>query len=60
MLPNFSGYKVQMLSGRQTECGESGGGRWEEDNKATGEGHQTMEIVSGIAEWWVKEHEKEV
>lgn len=34
------------------------GGGWEEDNKATGEGHKAMEIVSGIAEWRVKRHEK--
>lgn len=60
MLPTFSGCKVQMLSGRLAECGESGGEGWEEDNKATGEGHQTMELVSGTAEWWVKGHEKEV
>lgn len=52
--PLFSGCKVQILSGRLAEHSDSRGGGWEEDNKATGEGHKAMEIVSGIAVLWVE------
>lgn len=58
MLSTFSGCKVQIPSGRPAEQSKARGGGWEEDNKATGEGHKAVEIVSGIAEWWLKRHER--
>lgn len=58
MLSTFSGCKVQIPSGRPAAQSKARGGGWEEDNKATGEGHEAVEIVSGIAEWWLKRHEK--
>lgn len=58
MLSTFSGCKVQIPSGRPAEHSKARGGGWEEDNKATGEGHEAVEIVSGTAEWWVKSHER--
>lgn len=58
MLSTFSGCKEQIPSGKLAERSKAGGGGWEEDNKATGEGHEAMEIVSGMAEWWVKRHER--
>lgn len=58
MLSTCSGCKEQIPNGRPAEHSKAGGGGWEEDNKATGEGHKAVEMVSGIAEWWAKRHER--
>lgn len=58
MLSSFPGCKALIPRERLAKHSKSGGGGREEDNKATGEGRKAMEIVSGVAEWWVKRHEK--
>lgn len=54
MLPTSFWVQSADSQWKAAEHSDSRGGGWEEDNKATGEGHKAMEIVSGIADLWVE------